>query len=81
MPVFCYLLLPSYYSNVKSTHIPTYEAHDLTAAEKKYAQIEKEILAIVAGCEKFDQYIYHLYMVTRFILRQITSPGPLGCHV
>ena len=25
---------------------------------KKYAQIEKEMLAIVCGYEKFDQYVY-----------------------
>lgn len=35
-----------------------YGARGLTPAEKQYAQIEKEMLAIVAGCEKFDQYIY-----------------------
>ena len=33
-------------------------ARGLTMAEKKCVQIEKEMLAIVAGCKKFDQYIY-----------------------
>ena len=35
-----------------------FAAQGLTLAEKNYAQIEKEMLAIVCGCEKFDQYIY-----------------------
>ena len=30
----------------------------LTTSERNYAQIEKELLAIVFGCERFDQYIY-----------------------
>jgi len=30
----------------------------MAQTERKYAQIEKELLAIVCGCEKFDQYIY-----------------------
>ena len=30
----------------------------LTPTEQRYAQIEKECLSIVFGCEKFNQYIY-----------------------
>ena len=30
----------------------------LTPAQQKYAQIEKELLAIVYGCNKFHQYVY-----------------------
>jgi len=30
----------------------------MTQTERQYAQIEKEMLAIVSGCKKFDQYIY-----------------------
>jgi len=30
----------------------------LTQTERNYAQIEKEMLAIVCRCEKFDQFIY-----------------------
>ena len=30
----------------------------LTATERNYALIEKELLAIVFACEKFDQYVY-----------------------
>lgn len=35
-----------------------YGSRALTDAQKRYAQIEKELLAIVYGCEKFHQYIY-----------------------
>ena len=33
-------------------------ARGMTQTERNYAQIEKEMLAIVCGCEKFDQFIY-----------------------
>ena len=35
-----------------------YGARSLTPTEQNYAQIEKEMLAILVACEKFEQYIY-----------------------
>ena len=35
-----------------------YASRSLTEAQKSYAQIEKELLAIVFGAERFNQYIY-----------------------
>ena len=35
-----------------------YSSRALTSAETNYAQIEKELLAIVFACEKCDQYVY-----------------------
>ena len=35
-----------------------YAPRALTLTEENYAQIKKELLAIVFACEKFDAYIY-----------------------
>ncbi|RLJ22758.1 hypothetical protein DJ031_00290, partial [bacterium endosymbiont of Escarpia laminata] len=42
----------------------SYASRALTDTETRYAQIEKELLAIVWSCDKFDQYIYGRDVVT-----------------
>ena len=40
-----------------------YAARSMTESEERYAQIEKECLGLVFGCEKFHSYIYGLQNV------------------
>ena len=35
-----------------------YASISLTSAEKNYAVIDKELLAVLFGCERFHQYVY-----------------------
>ena len=35
-----------------------YASRALTSAQTRYAQIKKELLAIVFGCDHFEAYIY-----------------------
>ena len=43
---------------VQSGKPVAYASRALTESQQKYAQIEKEALAILYGCEKFHEYVY-----------------------
>ena len=43
---------------VQNDHPIAYASKALTKVQQNYAQIEKEMLAIVYGCIKFHEYIY-----------------------
>ena len=43
---------------MQNGHPVAYASRSLTMAEVNYPQIDKELLAIVFGCEKFNHYVY-----------------------
>ncbi|KAL2080104.1 hypothetical protein ACEWY4_023897 [Coilia grayii] len=51
----------------------------LTETETHYAQIEKELLALVYACQKFHDYIYGRPVTVHQIIRQIISPSSPYC--
>ena len=60
------------------TRTPTvaYASTALTSAETRYAQIEKELLAINFTCERFDTYIYGRDVVMVEALGGHCAQGP-----
>lgn len=48
---------------MQSGHPVAYASRSLTTTEQNYAQIEKEMLAIVFGLERFDRYAYGRHVV------------------
>ena len=51
-----------------------FASRSLTSAEQNYAQIEKECLAIVFSCERFDQYLHGREMITVNIDHKLLVP-------
>ena len=49
---------------IQDGHPIAYTSKALTTTERNYAQIEKECLAVVFACTKFDQYIYDRIVIT-----------------
>ena len=45
-------------SLMENEHLISYSSWSLTNAEKNYAQIQKELLALAYACEKLNQFIY-----------------------
>ena len=43
---------------IQEDHPVSYASRAMTDTQNRYTMIEKELLAIVFGCERFYQYIY-----------------------
>ena len=60
-----------------------YASRSLNESEKQYAQIEKEVLSIVFGCERFHEYLYGYQFVIHNDHKPLSSilPKPIHkCH-
>ena len=49
---------------VQNNQLVVYASKALTESQQNYAQIEKEMLAIVFGCERFHDFLYGQNVVT-----------------
>ena len=56
-----------------------YASKALTPTQSNYAQIEKELLAVLFGCQKFDDYVYghHVYVETDHKPLEVIMKKPL----
>lgn len=57
-----------------------YGSRSLTDTQKRYAQIEKELLAIVYGCEKLKQYLYGKQVQVESDHKPLESVFKKGLH-
>ena len=55
---------------MQNGHPIAYASRSLTNTESNYAQIEKELLAIVFGAERFESYLYG----RKFTVEVTTNP-------
>ena len=46
-------------------HVNAFANRSLSDTEKNYAQIEKELLAVVFALDKFDQYVYGRQVIVK----------------
>jgi len=69
---------------LQDNHPIAYASKALTTCQQNYAQIEKEMLTIVFGCNKFHPYLYGMPTIEvetdhkplEFILRKPLYPAP-----
>ena len=52
-------------SLMQNKHLISYSSWSLTNAEKNYAQIQKELLALAYASEKLNQFIYGQTVLTK----------------
>lgn len=58
-----------------------YASRVLSQAEKEYAQIEKELLAIVFGAERFNQYTYGRILTLQIGHKQLEMIMKMSLHL